>query len=112
VNYDEAAAILGLPVGTIRSRPARARQTLRKTFNIETRNRLQVARQRRNDRREAATNRHDVITRGNGSPAGAKFSFTLGVPRASGRPASPIIHGLRDDAMPVMANFFGLVDLR
>jgi len=37
VNYDEAAAIPGLPVGTIHSRLARGRQTLRKTFNFETR---------------------------------------------------------------------------
>src|SRR5215813_10477968 len=35
VNYDEAAAILALPVGTINSRLARARQTLRKIFNFE-----------------------------------------------------------------------------
>ena len=32
VNYNEAAAMLDLPVGTIRSRLARARRTLRKTF--------------------------------------------------------------------------------
>jgi RNA polymerase sigma-70 factor (ECF subfamily) len=35
VSYTEAAAILGLPVGTIRSRLARARKSLRKKFHIE-----------------------------------------------------------------------------
>jgi RNA polymerase sigma-70 factor, ECF subfamily len=36
VTYNEAATTLGLPVGTIRSRLARARRTLRKTFYAET----------------------------------------------------------------------------
>ncbi len=36
MTYEEAAEILGLPVGTVRSRLAHARKTLRKTFYVET----------------------------------------------------------------------------
>jgi RNA polymerase sigma-70 factor (ECF subfamily) len=40
MRYDEAATILGVPVGTIRSRLSRGRDQLRKLMGIEEEDRL------------------------------------------------------------------------
>lgn len=43
MSYDEAAAALGLPIGTVRSRLARARQTLRAAFRDDGEKELETA---------------------------------------------------------------------